>query len=185
MSKFTNCLRTLSYYKTRLRGLIRSKGVTADSSDKLDSLINKVNNIKQRTDVIHGTWNTVTDSDTFTYSGLTFMPARLGISSQQVLSKSALSSEQKTYIGALSIDFNNLVETDPGIFTYDSNGDVIQTDLTAAISAVVTTREVGGVTLYDLSISLSEYNESHSPKLLFMNTYEYEFVITSKEWFTT
>lgn len=185
MAKQINLIHSLIYWRTRLQGLLRSKGVTADSSEKYNDLIEKVKNIKQRTDVCHGLWNTAADAAVFSWENLTFMPARMGISSQTVLAKSVISSDTKTYIGALSIDFDNLVESSPGIFTYTSTGSVSTNDLTSALSATVTTKEVNGVTLYDLSVSFETYNETYTPKIYFAPGYEYEFVITSKEWFTT
>lgn len=184
-AKQTNLIHSLIYWRTRLQGLLRTKGVTADSSEKYNDLVEKVKNIKQRTDICHGLWTTTTDTAVFSWENLSFMPARMGISSQTVLAKSIISSDTKTYIGALSIDFDNLVESSPGIFTYNSVGSVSTNDLTSALSAIVTSKEVNGVILYDLSVSFATYNESYDPKIYFAPGYEYEFVITSKEWFTT
>lgn len=184
-AKQTNLTHAFIYWRTRLQGLLRSKGVTADSSEKYNDLVEKVKNIKQRTDVCHGLWTTTADADVFSWENLTFMPARLGMSSQTVLAKSVISSETKTYIGALSVDFDKLVESSPGIFTYNSVGTVGTNDLTSALVATVTSKEVNGVTLYDLSVSFAKYNETYTPHIYFAPGYEYEFVITSKEWFTT
>lgn len=206
MSSYINAVRSLSYYRTRLIGLVRDKGVTADSSEKLDQLINKVSNIKTHNDIIHSQWTTTTDVDTFTWSGLNFMPAKIGLASSYVLNKSNLSSTDKIYVGALSIDLNNMTEQSPGIFVYDESGKVNSQDLSSAISVTVSTRNVSGATLYDLSISFSEYNKPSSSAsndapsseatgggtvggstfnipIYFKAAYEYELVITSQEWF--
>lgn len=188
MSKYTNALRTLQYYTSRLCGLVRHKGVTTDSSEKLDELINKVKNIKQRTDILHGTWTTPVDSETFTWSGLKFLPARIGISSQDVMTNPTYSTTTTTYVGALTFDFENLTETEPGLFTYTPSGNPkTLSTLDGVLSANVTERDVAGVKVYDLVLSFADYNalETTTTKIFFRHTYEYEFVIASREWFAT
>ncbi len=165
-------LNDLSQNVNRLAETLNNKGVNASADEGLSALVGKVGRI--HSEVVYGEWVPLESTDTFSVSGIPFLPAKIGISCEQAMT-SKIVAAGKLHVGLLNAEFTeeeiNLYLNDSGTMQYEFS------DANAEIS--VLQAEDGA---YSVSVSFAAHNSSSDSMWLFRHSLPHMWVISSEVW---
>lgn len=173
-----NYLEDLIIQRGNLVTALQNKGQSAGTSEHLNTLIPKINNINQRTGIAYGETTSTVDSETFEILNIPFNPVKLGISCKALLNDT-LFGNNVIYIALLS---TSLVTPVPAIFEVDdpSLTGLGPSDINIQPSITVTETSTG---IYKVNIDFTSVNSKLIKKYKFKSNYEYTWVVSGEEWF--
>ena len=163
----------------RLAENLNTMGVSASYSERFDALVEKVLEIPHQAGIISDTWLPVNNATEYVIENITFIPAKIAMSCDDVLNNGENMVVQNTnLIAVLNVDFpldnTQLIEL-------NENGYVVIENFSSGVIVTITEQEDGN---YTVSLSLTELNAVSSMQYRFKGGYEHNWVITSAEWFT-
>lgn len=169
-------LQALLTQRARLAENLNAKGVECKTDEQYNTLVEKINTIYDTGGLAYGEWMPLTNTDTFTISGLNAKPTSFGLSCERIV-EGKLTETGSVFIGVLNYDPSNenvvlYKFLDDGTFVYDT----VTTDLLYTVN-----QEADGT--YTVTISFEAFNQMTQKPYLFKGGFEYNWVASSKEWF--
>lgn len=169
-------LKALKVQRERLVERLVEKRVECDGAETFNSLIKKVGTIYDTGGLAYGEWLPISNTDTFSISGLNALPKAFGVSCEGVITNH-ISEEGSIFIALFSYE----PESDEVSFYKYLDDNTFIYDKISKDTVYDTWRGEDGS--YGVKISFTELNEMTQRPYLFKGGYEYNWVASSKEWF--
>ena len=155
---------------------LSQKGVEVDGNETFNDIANKIETISDTEGLSYGEWMPIENTAVFTITGIKEPPKTIGLSCEGVI-QGLVIEPGITFIGMLSFDIGAEKVT---FYKYlDDNTFVID----KVTSDLVCTVEQANDGTYTVSVSFELLNEMTIKPYLFKGGYEYNWVISSEEWF--
>jgi len=170
-------LQEIEKQRNLLKENLAEKEVAVEGADTFNSLISKIPEIpiKQKTDAQNGVWTPTVTSDSFSLKGLKFLPAKLAVCCEDVLTKNFNSVAEHINIAILNVELTakevELIKND------------IQTGITVEtedIAADITVEKNGN--LYNLSVSFAETNKTVAVPYRFKANASHVWCVSEEGW---
>ena len=160
-----------------LKDNLKKKKIDVENLNTFNELTPKVLDIitDSKTGAQNGVWTPTLTTDTIKFSGLEFIPAKLAICCEDVLTKNYTSATYHINIAILNIELTN------------KETEIIQSGVqtgvavdTSGNSADVTVEESGG--LYSITVSFSETNKTAEIPYYFKANASHIWCVAEKGW---
>lgn len=155
---------------------LTEKSVDITGCTTYNQLIEKVGEISvsQKTGLQNGVWTPTVTTDSFSLTGLDFVPAKLAICCSDVLTHTYSSPQQNINIGLLNIELSG---TEVNMLRSGEAGVTVEAgDTTAEISV----EAANG--LYAVTVSFSECNQTRQQKYRFKANASHIWCIAEEGW---
>lgn len=166
-------LNSLSQNVNSLAETLNNKGVEASADEGLTALVKKVDRIHG--EVVYGEWVPLESTDTFSVSGIPFLPVKIGISCEQVITSNIVANG-KMHVGLFNTELedgeiNRLYLNDSGTLQYVFDDTSAELEISQAEDGT-----------YSVSVSFAARNSLSNDMWLFRHSLPHMWVITSEVW---
>lgn len=172
-----NYLKEIARQRDILKENLAAKEVSVVGCETFNSLISKIPEITttQKTGAQNGVWTPTVTCDTFSLTGLKFIPAKLALCCEDVLTRNFPAATQHINIALLSIELTTAEIK--MIKAGETSGVEV---VTGDISADITVEENGG--LYSITISFSETNKTADIPYDFKANASHVWCVSEEGW---
>lgn len=172
-----NYLLEIAKQRDILKENLASKEVSVEGCETFNSLISKIPEISvtEKTGVQNGVWTPTITCDSFSLTGLKFIPAKLAICCEDVLTKNYTSVAEYINIALLNIELS-LAEIQI-IKNSAETGIVVET---GDVSADIIIEESDG--LYSLTVSFTKTNETLDIPYSFKANASHVWCVSEEGW---
>lgn len=162
----------------QLAANLTAMGVAASASERFDALVPKVLEIPHTQGIVSNVWIPVSNATEYVIENITFVPAKIAMSCDDVLNRgSNMVVPNTNLIAILNVDFP-LDSTQ--LMELNDSGQVVIENFSSNVIVTITKQADGN---YRVALSLEELNAVAPTPYCFKGGYEHNWVITSQEWF--
>ena len=169
-------IKVMGEQRDLLKSNLQRKNVFVGDCATFNQLIPKVLDIQsnEKIGAQNGVWTPTVTADTFSLSGLSFIPSKLAICCETVFTQNLTSITDHINIALLNIEFTNSEIS----MIHQSGGNIaIQT---SGISADIVFEEVDG--LYNVTVSFEEVNKKATTPYKFKSNASHVWCIAEEGW---
>ena len=125
--------------------------------------------------VEYGEWFPISSTDTFTISGIPFIPVKIGVSCESLFNNRIV-APKTIHIALLNTELN---DNTTNIYQLNSDNELVFSSDTSEAEITLTKAANNN---YSISISFESHNQNAENKILFRGGLEHMWVVSSEEW---